>query len=139
MKSGFKHLQFRQILTLVLAGMLWCFGITSSLASSLVPFSSMQLVAANPTVPDEDSPVYLGEPDFQKPNVERKNPGLQYPGPEEKKQPLPLKQDQEVVPEISGQRQRVINRSDVDEQILEKTGKALKEGSEFLPGLDGSD
>ena len=69
------------------------------------------------------------------PKIDQQNPGLQYKGDTEvKEQSLPIiseDRNRQLAPE---ERQPVVERTNPNERILEKTGKAFKESSEFIKG-----
>ncbi|NJL84047.1 MAG: hypothetical protein HC890_16005 [Chloroflexaceae bacterium] len=69
------------------------------------------------------------------PNVEQENPGLLYEGDTESTNPrdLPLIRADKL-PATPEPRQPVIDRSNPDEGILEKTTEAFKKASEFIQG-----
>jgi hypothetical protein len=66
--------------------------------------------------------------------VEEKKPGLIYKNDTRADENYPIKSDKTGGVEIPAKQQTIIDRSDPDANILEKTGKAFEEASEFLEG-----
>ena len=151
-----KSLRFRQILTIFLAGMILC------VTTACNPGDARGARPDVPPVQlgGQNNPHKMGGDGYTKykqspdpnvkgqamvlgdrllaavPNIEQENPGLLYKGDTEtSERTLPIISDEQNSRRSSpNEGQSVIDRSNPNEGILEKTKEAFKEGSEFLQG-----